>query len=160
MQVEIDATEQLGAIEKARASLRYEPKRDFRIRMLGDLCGRLELLFECGIISRDRADVERCHCDEAMAAASQMFTFPRVVGDGPGADWVAHAYPLKQLTIELQGTRHASRSDLLRTMQVVIARLEDGHVSGCSHDDDFGYRFEYDQATERPSIFNEAVGQH
>lgn len=55
--------------------------------------------------------------------------------------WIDHAYPLKQIRIELQGTKHSDRESIISQLETVLARLKAGDTCGCEHDDDFGYRF-------------------
>lgn len=71
--------------------------------------------------------------------------------------WIAHAYPLQQVTIRLQGTRHSDKAAIVAQLETVIARLRDGDISGHDHDDDFGYAFEYVQAAPGPSFFDESA---
>jgi hypothetical protein len=73
-------------------------------------------------------------------------------------DWKTHAYPLQQVTIQLQGTRHSTRESLIRQLETVAARLRAGDASGEEHDDDFGYRFTTDSASPGPSFFEESAG--
>lgn len=72
-------------------------------------------------------------------------------------EWVDHAYPLQQITIQLQGTRHSDKAAVIEQLESVLARLKAGDITGCVHDDDFGYRFEY-QAQVGSSIFDEPAG--
>lgn len=71
------------------------------------------------------------------------------------ADWIAHAYPLQQLTVKLQGTRRSDKAAIVAQLETVLARLKAGDTSGQDHDDDFGYAFEYIQAAPGPSFFDE-----
>ena len=72
--------------------------------------------------------------------------------------WVRHAYPLQQLTIKLQGTRHSDKAAVIAQLEDVFSRLKAGDTSGADHDDDFGYDFEYVQAASGPSFFDEPAG--
>lgn len=72
--------------------------------------------------------------------------------------WIDHAYPLQQATIRLQGTRHSRKEDIVSQLESVLARLRAGDLSGSSHDDDFGYSFEYRDAVPGPSFFDESAG--
>lgn len=69
-------------------------------------------------------------------------------------NWIAHAYPLQQVTIKLQGTRHSDKAAIVAQLETVLARLRAGDTSGQDHDDDFGYAFEYVQAVPGPSFFD------
>ena len=73
-------------------------------------------------------------------------------------NWIAHAYPLQQVTIKLQGTRHSDKAAIVAQLETVLARLKAGDTSGQDHDDDFGYAFEYVQAVPGPSFFDEPAG--
>ena len=55
--------------------------------------------------------------------------------------WIIHAYPLQQVRIDLQGTRHSDRQAIIKQLETVLARLRAGDDAGSEHDDDFGYRF-------------------
>ena len=69
--------------------------------------------------------------------------------------WKQHAYPLQQVTICLQGTHHSDRESVIGQLEVVLARLRAGDVCGSEHDDDFGYDFEVNPASDGPSFFDE-----
>lgn len=72
--------------------------------------------------------------------------------------WKQHAYPLQQVTIRLQGTRHSERESVIQQLEGVIARLRNGEVVGCEHDDDFGYDFVVNTSVDGPSFFDEPAG--
>lgn len=72
--------------------------------------------------------------------------------------WIDHAYPLQQVTIRLQGTRHSRKEEIISQLESVLARLRAGDDTGSSHDDDFGYAFEYHAAVPGPSFFEESAG--
>jgi len=48
-------------------------------------------------------------------------------------DWNEHAYPLQQISIQLQGTRHSDRTAIIDQLETVIARLRAGDVRGHDH---------------------------
>ncbi len=73
-------------------------------------------------------------------------------------DWIAHAYPLQQVTIKLQGTRHSDKTAVIGQLETVLARLKAGDSAGHDHDDDFGYAFEYVAASPGPSFFDAPAG--
>lgn len=73
-------------------------------------------------------------------------------------NWRANAYPLQQVAIFLQGTRHSDRTSLIDQLQTVVARLQAGDMDGTEHDDDFGYCFKVDPASEGPSFFHGPSG--
>lgn len=58
------------------------------------------------------------------------------------ANWIAHAYPLRQISVLLQGTRHQEKDDIINQLETVLSRLRSSDLSGCHHDDDFGYSFD------------------
>ena len=68
--------------------------------------------------------------------------------------WVAHVYPLQQIRVELQGTRHSDRAAIIDQLETVLARLRAGEQMGGVDDDDFGFRFIVDGASSGPSIFD------
>lgn len=70
-------------------------------------------------------------------------------------NWIAHAYPLQQLTIQVQGTRHSTTDSLITQLETVISELKAGRFSGTQHDDDFGYAFNYVSDSPGPSFFDE-----
>jgi hypothetical protein len=69
--------------------------------------------------------------------------------------WIEHAYPLKQVFIQLQGTRQSSREEVVELLETVVAKLKAGHTTGGDNDDDFGYFFEYRDDVPGPSLFDE-----
>lgn len=72
--------------------------------------------------------------------------------------WMAHAYPLQQITIKLQGTRHSDKNVIISQLETVLARLKAGDISGHDHGDDFGYAFDYVGEVSGPSFFVEPAG--
>lgn len=70
-------------------------------------------------------------------------------------EWIAHTRPLKQLFIQIQGTRHSSRDDVVAQLETVLAKLKKGDTKGECHDDDFGHSFEYRDDVPGPSLFDE-----
>jgi len=73
-------------------------------------------------------------------------------------NWIKHAYPLQQITIQLQGTRHSNREDVIGQLETVLAKLKKGELEGVLHDDDFGYRFQVQSAVPGPSFFDAPAG--
>jgi hypothetical protein len=78
----------------------------------------------------------------------------------PTQNWINHAYPLQQVTIKLQGTRHSDRAEIIKQLETVVARLKAGDMTGLEHDDDFGYSFEYIKTSPGLSFFDESADQH
>jgi len=74
------------------------------------------------------------------------------------AEWTEHAYPLQQITIQVQGTRHSDRNHMLNEIETVLKRLRNGDQFGEEHDDDFGYRFTVEPVSQGPSFFDNAAG--
>lgn len=74
--------------------------------------------------------------------------------------WIEHAYPLQQITVQLQGTRRSDRGSIIRQLEVVLARLKLGEQQGEEHDDDFGYRFVAIGESEGPSFFDAPAGHN
>lgn len=68
--------------------------------------------------------------------------------------WIEHAYPLQQITVKVQGTRHSERVALIGQLERVIARLRAGDDHGSEHDDDFGYHFAVVASANGPSFFD------
>lgn len=75
------------------------------------------------------------------------------------AVWEEHAYPLQQITVLLQGTKHSEREHVIGQLQTVAARLQAGDMAGTEHDDDFGYSFKVESASQGPSFFDGAAGR-
>lgn len=75
----------------------------------------------------------------------------------PNKSSIEHAYPLQQLSIRVQGTRHTNRAELINLLERVTARLKAGQMAGTEHDDDFGYAFEYTDSVPGPSFFDDAA---
>lgn len=71
--------------------------------------------------------------------------------------WKAHAYPLKLLTIHIQGTRHTDIDSIAGQLEAVAKRLRAGDKRGEDHDDDFGYRFELEVDSDT-SVFEGGCG--
>lgn len=74
-------------------------------------------------------------------------------------DWIQHAYPLQQITVQLQGTRHSKRENIITLTETVLERLKRGEMQGEDHDDDFGYRFNVDPSSLGPSYFNKPAAK-
>ncbi|HCD8446469.1 hypothetical protein RVU96_16495 [Bordetella avium] len=75
------------------------------------------------------------------------------------AEWIEHAYPLQQVVVRLQGTRHSDREAIIDQLETVLARLRAGETNGTDHDDDFGYSFSVVDASPGPSFFDEPAGR-
>lgn len=55
--------------------------------------------------------------------------------------WEQNAYPLKQVTIELQGTKHSDLISVSKQLLTIMEKIQKGELSGEEEDDDFGFRF-------------------
>lgn len=101
--------------------------------------------------------------DEAVRQTHEVpvrFTAVVTANQKPNQAWVNHAYPLQQLTIKLQGTRHSSPESILAYLTTVTKRLNAGELTGGEHDDDHGYRFEFVKASPGPSFFDTPASQY
>jgi len=78
--------------------------------------------------------------------------------DGKNAHWREFAYPLKQITIKLQGTRHSDLPHIIAQLDTIRKRLMQGDTFGTDHDDDFGYVFSVAESPYGPSFFKESCG--
>jgi len=77
---------------------------------------------------------------------------------GVSSRWREHAYPLRQLTVRVQGTRHHDNDALAAQVAIAAERLRAGETAGYRHDDDFGYSFELTESPDGPSFFDESCG--
>lgn len=91
-------------------------------------------------------------CVAAEAITSQSCVAAKA---STNQSWIDHAYPLQQVTIKLQGTRHSDRAGIIKQLETVVQRLNAGDVTGQAHDDDFGYLFEYIEESPGPSFFDD-----
>ena len=69
--------------------------------------------------------------------------------------WREQAYPLKQITIRLQGTRHSDVPHIVAQLDKIRDRLLQGDITGTDHDDDFGYAFSVAESPDGPSFFDD-----
>ena len=99
--------------------------------------------------------------DEAAAlfANKPLREAQPVVREAPQAVWEGYAYPLKQITVLLQGTRHSEREHVIGQLHTVGARLLAGDMAGTEHDDDFGYSFKVEHVSQGPSFFDGDAGR-
>lgn len=90
--------------------------------------------------------------------------FPRPWPEKPvqsvSASWIAYAYPLKQISVNLQGTKFSDRASIIAQLETVLARLRSGDLKGQNHDDDFGYSFTVEDASAGPSFFGTPAGSN
>lgn len=106
-------------------------------------------------------DAKRNRLDDAAApfAYKRLRDAQPVAEDVHRSAWQDYAYPLQQITVLLQGTRHSEREHVIGQLQTVAARLEAGEMAGTEHDDDFGYSFKVVPASQGPSFFDGAAGR-
>ncbi len=105
------------------------------------------------------AAIENALTDGVLGKTAAGGLFKKTKGlrknDMPKQSWIEHAYPLQQITIQLQGTRHSSREAVLAQLDDITARLRGGDLAGEESDDDFGYKFEVKPAANGPSLFGD-----
>lgn len=92
--------------------------------------------------------------DRGLSSLSSQLTYRQSHEMSHQQRWIEHAYPLQQIRIELQGTRHSKRADVINQLEKVLERLRAGELSGLDCDDDFGYRFQVTEAAQE-SFFDE-----
>jgi hypothetical protein len=59
----------------------------------------------------------------------------------PNQKWIDHAYPLKLLTVQVQGTRHSDLKDMADQLRKVADMIDQGATNSREDDDDFGFCF-------------------
>lgn len=69
--------------------------------------------------------------------------------------WLHYAYPLQQVIIKLQGTRHSNHIEVINLLETVLKRLRAGEIAGSEHDDYFGYSFNFVEESKQLSFFDE-----
>lgn len=84
--------------------------------------------------------------------ASRALDFSPIPREGPSDQWHAEAYPLQQLTVLVQGTRHATAAELASHLEAVAAKIRNGKLQGVMHEEDSGYSFLH-VVSPGPSIF-------
>ena len=72
-------------------------------------------------------------------------------------DWIKDAYPLKRITIELQGTPYSELGSLVNQLDEIKQKVLDGCTSGCDCDDDFGYRVTVSQSESEFDLWRPGV---
>lgn len=81
------------------------------------------------------------------ADGKPMLTIP-VASLSTNADWIAKAYPLKQITIIIQGQKFSTREEMISQLSEITTRLKLGDDAGEHYDDDFGYLFKSHETNE------------
>lgn len=92
--------------------------------------------------------------DGAKRREEAVHTWIQSAVPAQNSTWADHAYPLQQVTVRLQGTKHSDRAAIIKQLETVLARLRAGDTNGEEHDDDFGYRFQVIPASQGPSFFD------
>lgn len=77
---------------------------------------------------------------------------------GPSTSWIAHAYPLQQITVFIQGNPDSSRESMLNQLQTVQNRLREGDDWGSVMDEQVRYAFTYKRKAPGLSLFQESSG--
>jgi hypothetical protein len=70
----------------------------------------------------------------------------------PNRTWHGYAYPVQQITIQLQGQRNSRREDILSRLEIVLAHWTAGDACGENSDDEFGQKFELIAAEPRVTV--------
>lgn len=111
----------------------------------------------------DRSTLE---CSMERSAAADSANVSQILGQSnalPDTEtdpsWIAHAYPLQQIVVKVQGTRHSDPESMQKQLEKALLRLKAGELSGREHDDDFGYLFEVVRESPGPSFFEEESGR-
>lgn len=116
-------------------------------------------LFETSL-TREEITASVFGLQTAIAPAEAPAPVPAALSgsDGVSASWKAHAYPLQQLTIRVQGQRTTEKASILSQVSIALDRLASGELAGSVHDDDFGYWFSFVPAAPGPSFFDTPAG--
>jgi hypothetical protein len=72
--------------------------------------------------------------------------------DVPRKEWIAYAYPLQLITVQVQGRRDSLQGDMAQLLRAVADLIDAGQLSGAVEDDDFGYVFKVEDDRQE-SIF-------
>lgn len=76
---------------------------------------------------------------------------------GPSQSWIDHAYPLKQVVIEIQGSTQTSLSRLIDELDQVFLKLIKGELGGEGGDEVVNHKFQYQNEAPGPSFFDEPI---
>ncbi|NMY12072.1 hypothetical protein PVE_R2G0085 [Pseudomonas veronii 1YdBTEX2] len=75
----------------------------------------------------------------------------------PSQSWIQHAYPLKQVVIEIHSSAQSSMSSLIDELDQVFLKLIKGEVVGEGGDGVTTHKFDYRDQVPGPSFFDEPV---
>jgi hypothetical protein len=134
--------------------LPHSPRADQLVRSIEAMVGDLDYF---------AGDMPTVGSAPTKHALPKLLDSARVIGararseppaSPPSRQWVAQAYPLQQITIKLQGTRHSELSAVVGQVNKVVARIKANDLEGEESDHDFGYVFEVNVASAGPSFFD------
>lgn len=113
-----------------------------------------DFLDACGLDpTRDEAQIAGIIAGVPFEVDGATMQFEQLRCNGARVDWAMHAYPLKRITIEVQGTRHSDPENMLLQVEEVVGKIRAGDLQGEAADDDFGYKFSVALRSDNPSIF-------
>lgn len=106
-------------------------------------------------------------CEMPMAAAA--FQPPAAIDDAkpgnqpidasqhnsPSQSWIDHAYPLKQVVIEIRGGAQTTLARLIDELDQVFLKLIKGETAGEGDDGVITHKFDYRDQVSGPSFFDE-----
>lgn len=95
----------------------------------------------------------------AMKSVQELIASVSPSGSEGQDEWDMISRPLQQVVIRLQGTWRSEPPAIFSQLDIVRARLENGHRAGHEHDDDFGYEFAFEPASQASSFFLTPVGR-
>lgn len=113
-----------------------------------------------GLVAEENAAIKNAHKDINSVISAEQRGSVAVREAAPeephieeaNESWRQHAYPLLRADITLQGTRHSTHENVFGQLETVLERLKKGEVSGCDHDDDFGYKFVVTSNSQRSAF--------
>lgn len=112
----------------------------------------------CGLDpKRDESRVAAIIAGIPFEIDGHSMRFDPIQVNGASIDWAMNAHPLKQITIDLQGTRHSEVDHMVKQLQEAAERIKRGETQGESSDDDFGYKFSVNSSSNKPSLFDQSL---
>ena len=79
---------------------------------------------------------------------------------GPSQSWIDHAYPLKQVVIEIHGSAQTTLGHLIAELDQVFLKLIKGEMVGERSDGVVTHKYAYQEQVPGPSFFDEPVAFH
>lgn len=79
---------------------------------------------------------------------------------GPSQSWIDHAYPLKQVVIEIHGSAQSTQARLVDELDQVFLKLIKGETEGDGGDGVITHKFAYQEKVPGPSFFDEPTAFH